>query len=379
MVDRWRILARTLLLCSGLLGGGLLSGTAMGAPTTFDDGVERFEKGDVVGAERVFESLAQQGHRAAAFNLGVLLHQRAGTDETLRAQARRWWRMAAHAGDVDAQWALAQSLAQPWRSAPSPASEAHSADATTAIGAASAAPTPVDAQRLQEARFWAERLAQAAVDQAEFAALRPIRDAAAELLSALPPLPLDEVRFEGGRFLFVPIVDARCVIALQGRIGPDATREFGTVLRKARDQGCTNPLVALESGGGSVADGLALGREIRLAGYSTLIARNCASACSLIFLGGVERVMVGTRARVGLHQAGRTRERAPGARPQPSDKECSTDRHSEVYRQIRRYLHFVMGDEGQAVFQRTMDTSCRSMDWLSPAEAMAMGMATRLQ
>ncbi len=43
------------------------------------------------------------------------------------------------------------------------------------------------------------------------------------------------------------------------------------------------------SPGGDAWTGLRLGREIRQAGLNTLLSGQCASACGLMFLGGVER------------------------------------------------------------------------------------------
>ena len=62
--------------------------------------------------------------------------------------------------------------------------------------------------------------------------------------------------------------------------------------------------VWLDSLGGSLAAGLRIGTAIRLRAWKTVVPENstCASACGLIWLGGISRT-VGPRARVGFHAA----------------------------------------------------------------------------
>lgn len=61
-------------------------------------------------------------------------------------------------------------------------------------------------------------------------------------------------------------------------------------------------LVAFDSSGGNVASAMALGRMIRLLGLNTLQVRRleCASACSLAFLGGVTRIA--EPGSIGVHR-----------------------------------------------------------------------------
>ena len=61
-------------------------------------------------------------------------------------------------------------------------------------------------------------------------------------------------------------------------------------------------IVLLKSPGGDLRAGLSIGAEIRLLKYSTWVASGhlCASACSLIWLGGVNRYM-SKDSRIGFH------------------------------------------------------------------------------
>ena len=60
--------------------------------------------------------------------------------------------------------------------------------------------------------------------------------------------------------------------------------------------------VVLGSGGGSVIDAIRSGYEIRLRGLNTTIFGNCYSACPLVFMGGLERVLWASPSRLGFHQ-----------------------------------------------------------------------------
>jgi len=58
--------------------------------------------------------------------------------------------------------------------------------------------------------------------------------------------------------------------------------------------------IRLESGGGSIAEARGAVRVIREHGLATHVDGHCASACALIFVGGIRRSM-GPAARVGFH------------------------------------------------------------------------------
>lgn len=61
--------------------------------------------------------------------------------------------------------------------------------------------------------------------------------------------------------------------------------------------------ISLGSGGGSVKDALLAGREIRNRGLDTVLYGNCYSACPLVFVGGVNRILWATvRHDFGFHR-----------------------------------------------------------------------------
>lgn len=81
--------------------------------------------------------------------------------------------------------------------------------------------------------------------------------------------------------------------------------EFGST-RAVRDALDTTPdvrVVRLESRGGRVAEGLALGTLLRDRNVDTVVTGECSSACVTAFAGGARRI-IGQNAAIGLHSAG---------------------------------------------------------------------------
>jgi hypothetical protein len=90
-----------------------------------------------------------------------------------------------------------------------------------------------------------------------------------------------------------------------GRLAVQGDLEFGTT-RAVREALAANPgvrTVRLESRGGRVAEGLALGRALADRNVDTLVTGECSSACVTAFVGGARRI-IGPRAVIGLHSAG---------------------------------------------------------------------------
>ncbi len=95
-------------------------------------------------------------------------------------------------------------------------------------------------------------------------------------------------------------LDARSnQIVLQGAL------EFGSTraVREALDANPNVRVVRLESRGGRVAEGLALGTLLRDRGVDTFVNGECSSACVTAFAGGARRI-IGPNAAIGLHSAG---------------------------------------------------------------------------
>jgi hypothetical protein len=103
-------------------------------------------------------------------------------------------------------------------------------------------------------------------------------------LASLPAAAMD-MRVDGDAVILSgPVVHADCM-ALTDLL------EKTTVKR----------VVLTNSGGGNAYSGYCIGALIRERGLPTTIRGRCASSCSRMWLGGVDRTLDGPNSRVGLH------------------------------------------------------------------------------
>jgi len=80
-------------------------------PPSFHDGLLAYHRGEPVTAFEIWKPLADRGHVAAQYSLGMLYQQGEGVLRDLR-MAAHWYRKAAERGDPDAQLNLGLLYAQ---------------------------------------------------------------------------------------------------------------------------------------------------------------------------------------------------------------------------------------------------------------------------
>jgi hypothetical protein len=90
-------------------------------------------------------------------------------------------------------------------------------------------------------------------------------------------------------------------------VGEVTGRTFSDFMHaaEAAENAHTSPVpieVTLESPGGDLYDGIAIGEAIRSRQWSTVVEGTCASVCALMWLGGTD-LWASPQARIGLHQA----------------------------------------------------------------------------
>ena len=180
----------------------------------------------------------------------------------------------------------------------------------------------------------------------------------------------ETIPFDGGRFVVARAADATCVVALQGTITRAAAFAFEAASARAESLGCAKPWLLLESPGGTLDDGIELGKSVRLKGLRTLTRETCASACALIFLGGTERWLIGPRARIGFHQAARARD--------GEEKACEATRQDRSFRAMRRYLAWLDPAHADRLMDAIMRTPCTSIAFIAGDEALTLGVATHV-
>lgn len=146
-------------------------------------------------------------------------------------------------------------------------------------------------------------------------------------------------------------------LALQGGL------EFGSTraVRDALDANSDVRVVRLESRGGRVAEGLALGTLLRDRGVDTFVNGECSSACVTAFAGGARRI-IGAEARVGLHSAGGAGFSA--------DSVASANRRSDEFIAARGV--------DQRVLEKGAATANDQIWFPSPQVLLSSGLATEL-
>jgi hypothetical protein len=320
-----------------LLAALVLAAPGIAGP--FEEGLTAYDQGKLDTAFKLWLPLAEQGHAAAQFNIAVMYEDGSGVAQD-SAQAARWYLEAAKQGDADAQYKVGMLY-------------------ETGTGVT---------KDLAEARKWYDALlANPRKDKAALAAKQRAR----ARLATVVPAAQEVILYEGGRFVIVSSQEGKCVIALQGFINRESTWKFDDVVARSAKLGCDKPWLMLESAGGLLFEGFSLGRELRTYGFRTITRYECASACAIIFLGGVERVLAGSRARIGLHQAAYVKAETKG-------RSCDVGMDSPSVRDLRRYLAFVVPATSSQVMDVITHTSCKDITWASGQRALDLGIATSL-
>jgi len=319
------------------------SGAAASAGA-FAEGVKAFDSGKNEEAFRLWMPLARQGTSQAQFNIAFMYEKGLGVAKS-DVEAARWYLAAAEHGDVTAQ---------------------------SKVGSLYEAGVGV-AKDLDRAAFWYAEAAKGNARAPE--AARQAREQPTGLSGQLHVEPEDVTSFEGGRFVLRRAASGDCVIALQGTVTQSANFKFDDVVKKAKAQGCVRPLtLMLESPGGLVDAGLALGRSVHDEGMNTVARYACSSSCANIFLGGGERILWGSRAAIGLHQPALVRE---GDRLE--NRSCLTTNFDTAVVAMRRYLQFVLPRTSDQVMEVVISTPCKSITWIKGKRAIDLGVATRVE
>ena len=123
--------------------------------------------------------------------------------------------------------------------------------------------------------------------------------------------------------------------------------------------------VALGSAGGSVSDAIKAGMMIRSLGLNTTLTNNCLSACTFVFLGGVERQIWSPYPKLGFHQM---YVKDSGALLPIDDS----------YRVIRKYAQ-VMGVDPKFVLAAMLSAEPKDMYYPQLSELCESGTATWVQ
>ncbi len=172
-------------------------------------------------------------------------------------------------------------------------------------------------------------------------------------------------------------------IELSGPINEDTTEVLKRLFERAdhcriaqHDSKTSGMDIWLNSRGGTLSDGFAIGRLFRELEIETMITldQECASACAIAFLGGTARTMHGntststpnqTEARIIFH--------SPYREASSNMIDCSS---REEMAELRNYYEEMLNaGTGELLFNRTMDNCDAAGGWaLNPGAAELFGL-----
>ena len=165
------------------------------------------------------------------------------------------------------------------------------------------------------------------------------------------------------------------VIEISGPLTKDAPDRLRAVLdhaialnARARAKPEALP-VYLNSPGGSVLAAIEMGETIRELGVATHIddMAKCASACALVFAGGVQRSTSNRSASIGIH-----RPYFPSEMFAKLDRAEARERYDELTQRVRDYLQRMgMSDR---LFERMLRIPSNTIEWLKISEAKELGL-----
>lgn len=170
--------------------------------------------------------------------------------------------------------------------------------------------------------------------------------------------------------------DGNCHIRLHGQLDEYTARGLRHLMGELERSSCRSKRVLLDLQGGLVGSAITVGAIIRNRGYDTQVqpGTTCLTPCLLVFAAGRQRIMLPSvpPTRIGFSQI-------------PPDADfgrhvCETELAPAQALTLTRYLRTMLPvPTATAVMQKLTAASCQRTDYLGPAEAAALGLASTLK
>ena len=183
-------------------------------------------------------------------------------------------------------------------------------------------------------------------------------------------LPLDVDRRNGN-----------CHIRLTGTLTDDTAHDLRYVMSVLEKTICRSKRVLIDLQGGlqsgqssnTIGSAITIGSIIKNRGYDTQLppGTTCLTPCMLVFSAGHRRLMLNALppTRIGFSQLPPDADFGRGV--------CETELLAPQAQTLIRYLRAMLPiTTANTVFQKLSAANCRSTDYLGPAEAEALGLAT---
>lgn len=205
----------------------------------------------------------------------------------------------------------------------------------------------------------------------------PQRALAAVLLAlagcASPPPPTGTKTAQDALPLAVERDAGNCHIRLTGPLDDEAVRSLRYVMTALEPAVCRSKRVLLDLQGGRIGSAITLGALIKNRGYDTQVqpGTTCLTPCLLAFAAGRQRILLPSvpPTRIGFSQI-----------PPDADfghQSCETELLSSQALTLTRYLRAMLPlNTANAVYQKLTAATCQRTEYLGPAEALSLGLAT---
>lgn len=170
--------------------------------------------------------------------------------------------------------------------------------------------------------------------------------------------------------------NGNCHILLNGQLNDDAVHSLRFVMTELDKTTCRSKRVLLDLEGGLVGSAITVGAIIKNRGYDTQVqpGTTCRTPCLLVFAAGRQRIMLQSvpPTRIGFSQI-----------PPDADfgrQVCETELTPSQTQTLTRYLRAMLPvPTATAVFQKLSAATCQRTEYLGPAEAAALGLASPMK
>ena len=144
----------------------------------------------------------------------------------------------------------------------------------------------------------------------------------------------------------------------------DIVEGFSDLIAEALGQHPTVKTVGIGSGGGSMEEAIKAGRQIRNRGINTQLTGDCLGACSIFFLGGVDRSVMRPYPQFGLHKA--------------TINGTVVSKEDPIYDAVGTYVDD-MGGNPVFIVENMKNSEPSEVKYLTEDEACISGLATWVQ
>lgn len=164
-----------------------------------------------------------------------------------------------------------------------------------------------------------------------------------------------------------------CHIRLDGYLDEYTARSLRQLVTSLEKVSCRSKRVLLDLDGGQVGSAFTVGSILKNRGYDTQVqpGTTCLTPCLLVFAAGRERILLPSvpPSRIGFSQI--TPDEDFGRRV------CETELTATQALTLTRYLRAMLPlATANAVMRKLVGATCDRTEYLGPAEALEMGLAT---